>query len=94
MRFCICMYECVFVRNACNFSCTPECSGRYQPVDVQRLWEDDGFVASYLEAKRHVVADTVKMIDESLQWRNEFSVNGAVAITQTHGQTDRQRFDL
>uniref|UniRef100_A0A8C5F904 Motile sperm domain-containing protein 2-like n=1 Tax=Gadus morhua TaxID=8049 RepID=A0A8C5F904_GADMO len=53
----------------------PECSGRYQPVDVQRLWEDDGFVASYLEAKRHVVADTVKMIDESLQWRNEFSVN-------------------
>ena len=85
MRLCICVYVCVFVYvcNACNFLYTPESLGRYQPVDMQRLWEDDGFVASYLEAKHHAVGDAVKMIDESLQWRKEFSVNGAVANSLT-----------
>ncbi|CAL8290044.1 unnamed protein product [Lota lota] len=53
----------------------PENSGRYERVDVQRLLEDDGFVAGYLESKRCVVGDAVKMIDESLQWRKELRVN-------------------
>lgn len=51
-------------------------SGRYESADVRRLWEDDALVAGYLERKHDVVADAVKMIDESLQWRKELSVNG------------------
>ncbi|KAG7253675.1 hypothetical protein CRUP_024673, partial [Coryphaenoides rupestris] len=54
---------------------SPGSSGRYESADVRRLWEDDALVAGYLEGKHDVVADAVKMIDESLQWRKELSVN-------------------
>ncbi|KAK0139069.1 Motile sperm domain-containing protein 2 [Merluccius polli] len=53
----------------------PESSCRYDSVDLRRLWEEDGFVAGYLEGRHYVVAEAVKMIDESLQWRKELGVN-------------------
>lgn len=33
-------------------------------------------VESYLESRHFVVEDTLKMIDESFQWRKEINVNG------------------
>lgn len=70
-------------RNAWIPPCVPpESSARYEDADVRRLWEDDGLVAAYLEWRQHVVADAVKMIDESFHWRKELSVNGTtVSLT-------------
>uniref|UniRef100_A0A4W5R8C5 Motile sperm domain containing 2 n=1 Tax=Hucho hucho TaxID=62062 RepID=A0A4W5R8C5_9TELE len=50
-------------------------SDKYDSRDVDRLWKDDVFVDGYLEWRHFVVEDTLKMIDESLQWRKEFKLN-------------------
>lgn len=50
-------------------------SDKYDSRDVDRLWKDDVLVDGYLEWRHFVVEDTLKMIDESLQWRKEFKLN-------------------
>ncbi|KAK2850522.1 hypothetical protein Q7C36_009305 [Tachysurus vachellii] len=48
---------------------------KYDSRDVERLLKDDALVESYLTWRNFVVDDTLKMIDESFQWRKEFQVN-------------------
>ncbi|XP_069896942.1 motile sperm domain-containing protein 2 isoform X1 [Dipodomys merriami] len=52
-----------------------EKSDKYDPRDIERLQQDDNWVESYLHWRHNVVDETVKMLDESFQWRKEFSVN-------------------
>ncbi|XP_055070614.1 motile sperm domain-containing protein 2 [Misgurnus anguillicaudatus] len=52
-----------------------ESSGPYDPRDVEKLFRDDSLVESYLTWRQFVVEDTLKMIDESLQWRKEYNLN-------------------
>ncbi|XP_030057432.1 motile sperm domain-containing protein 2 isoform X2 [Microcaecilia unicolor] len=53
----------------------PDKANKYDSRDVERLCQDDTWVESYLAWRHNVVDDTLKMIDESFQWRKEFSVN-------------------
>ncbi|XP_052004461.1 motile sperm domain-containing protein 2-like [Xyrauchen texanus] len=48
---------------------------KYDPRDVDKLFRDDALAEGYLTWRQFVVEDTLKMIDESLQWRKEFTVN-------------------
>ncbi|XP_041857166.1 motile sperm domain-containing protein 2 [Melanotaenia boesemani] len=48
---------------------------KYDSRDVERLQKDDDLVEGYLTWRLYVVDDTLKMIDESFQWRKEFGVN-------------------
>ncbi|XP_053483788.1 motile sperm domain-containing protein 2 [Ictalurus furcatus] len=48
---------------------------KYDSRDVERLFKDDALVESYLTWRQFVVEDTLKMIDESFQWRKEFNLN-------------------
>ncbi|KAM5197201.1 motile sperm domain-containing protein 2 isoform 1-T1 [Hipposideros larvatus] len=48
---------------------------KYDPRDVERLQQDDNWVESYLFWRHDVVDDTLKMIDESFQWRKEMCVH-------------------
>uniref|UniRef100_A0A8C0JRU2 Motile sperm domain-containing protein 2 n=1 Tax=Canis lupus dingo TaxID=286419 RepID=A0A8C0JRU2_CANLU len=48
---------------------------KYDPRDVERLQQDDNWVESYLLWRHNVVDETLKMLDESFQWRKEMSVN-------------------
>ncbi len=43
---------------------------------MERLFKDDALVEGYLAWRQFVVEDTLKMMDESLQWRKEFTLNG------------------
>jgi hypothetical protein len=58
-------------------------SDKYDSRDVDRLWKDDVLVDGYLEWRHFVVEDTLKMIDESLQWRKEFKQNGGLTFAFT-----------
>lgn len=49
---------------------------KYDSRDVERLQSEDALVEGYLTWRLYVVDDALKMIDESLQWRKEFGVNG------------------
>lgn len=49
---------------------------KYDSRDVERLQNDDALVEGYLTWRIYVVDDALKMIDESLQWRKEFGLNG------------------
>lgn len=49
---------------------------KYDSRDVERLQSDDALVEGYLTWRLYVVDDALKMIDESLQWRKEFGLNG------------------
>lgn len=53
-----------------------DCTQKYDSRDVERLLKDDALVESYLTWRHFVVDDTLKMIDESFQWRKEFQLNG------------------
>lgn len=55
-------------------------SDKYDPRDVERLQQDDNWVESYLHWRHNAVDETLKMIDESFQWRKEFAVNGKLFI--------------
>uniref|UniRef100_A0A3Q0SMJ3 Motile sperm domain containing 2 n=1 Tax=Amphilophus citrinellus TaxID=61819 RepID=A0A3Q0SMJ3_AMPCI len=48
---------------------------KYDHRDVERLQTDDSLVEGYLTWRFYNVDDALKMIDESLHWRKEFSVN-------------------
>ncbi|XP_016041223.1 motile sperm domain-containing protein 2 isoform X2 [Erinaceus europaeus] len=48
---------------------------KYDPRDIERLQQDDNWVESYLCWRHNVVDETLKMIDESFQWRKELAVN-------------------
>ncbi|OXB65496.1 hypothetical protein ASZ78_008527 [Callipepla squamata] len=50
-------------------------SDKYDSRDVERLQQDDKWVENYLIWRHDVVDDTLKMIDESFQWRKEYTVN-------------------
>ncbi|NXA46887.1 MSPD2 protein, partial [Nothocercus julius] len=50
-------------------------SDKYDTRDVERLQQDDKWVENYLIWRHDVVDDTLKMIDESFQWRKEYTVN-------------------
>ncbi|XP_032320732.1 uncharacterized protein LOC116656675 isoform X3 [Camelus ferus] len=52
-----------------------EKSDKYDPCDVERLQQDDNWVESYLLWRHNVADETLKMLDESFQWRKEMSVN-------------------
>ncbi|XP_041495878.1 motile sperm domain-containing protein 2 [Microtus oregoni] len=52
-----------------------EKSEKYDSRDVERLQQDDNWVESYLLWRHSVVDETLKMLDESFQWRKDFSVN-------------------
>ncbi|XP_059356691.1 motile sperm domain-containing protein 2 isoform X1 [Carassius carassius] len=52
-----------------------ESQDKYDSRDVERLFKDDALVEGYLTWRQFVVEDTLKMIDESLQWRKEFTLN-------------------
>ncbi|XP_040003570.1 motile sperm domain-containing protein 2 isoform X1 [Xiphias gladius] len=54
---------------------------KYDSRDVERLQTDDAMVESYLTWRLYVVADALKMIDESLQWRKEFGLNDLTEST-------------
>lgn len=54
----------------------PDSAQKYDLRDVERLLRDEALVRSYLTWRLYAVDDTLKMIDESFQWRKEFSVNG------------------
>lgn len=53
---------------------------KYDSRDVERLQNEDALVEGYLTWRLYVVDDALKMIDESLQWRKEFGVNGTRQI--------------
>ncbi|XP_029460737.1 motile sperm domain-containing protein 2 isoform X2 [Rhinatrema bivittatum] len=53
----------------------PDKASKYDSRDVEKLQQDDTLVESYLVWRHNVVDDTLKMIDESFQWRKEFTVN-------------------
>ena len=53
-----------------------ESTDKYDSRDVERLDKDDALVEGYLQWRLCVVEDALKLIDESLQWRKEFGVNG------------------
>ncbi|XP_016345267.1 motile sperm domain-containing protein 2 [Sinocyclocheilus anshuiensis] len=55
--------------------CVGESQDKYDSRDVERLFKDDALVEGYLTWRHFVVEDTLKMIDESLQWRKEFTLN-------------------
>ncbi|KAB5576661.1 hypothetical protein PHYPO_G00200260 [Pangasianodon hypophthalmus] len=48
---------------------------KYDSRDVERLLKDDMLVESYLTWRQFVVDDTLKMIDDSFQWRKDFQLN-------------------
>ncbi|XP_069319207.1 motile sperm domain-containing protein 2 isoform X1 [Eulemur rufifrons] len=50
-------------------------SDKYDSRDVERLQQDDNWVESYLHWRHDNVDETLKMLDESFQWRKEISVN-------------------
>uniref|UniRef100_A0A8C0IPY2 Motile sperm domain containing 2 n=1 Tax=Chelonoidis abingdonii TaxID=106734 RepID=A0A8C0IPY2_CHEAB len=50
-------------------------SDKYDSRDVERLQQDDNWIENYLIWRHDVVDDTLKMIDESFQWRKEYMVN-------------------
>ncbi|XP_040853303.1 motile sperm domain-containing protein 2 [Ochotona curzoniae] len=52
-----------------------EKSDKYDPRDIERLQQDDNWVESYLLWRHNVVEETLKMLDESFQWRKEICVN-------------------
>lgn len=54
----------------------PDSADKYDSRDVERLQTDDLLVEGYLTWRIYVVDDALKMIDESLQWRKEYGVNG------------------
>ncbi|KAK5861081.1 hypothetical protein PBY51_022501 [Eleginops maclovinus] len=54
---------------------------KYDSRDVERLDKDDALVEGYLQWRACVVDDTLKLIDESLQWRKEFGVNDITEST-------------
>ncbi|XP_016104834.1 motile sperm domain-containing protein 2-like [Sinocyclocheilus grahami] len=56
--------------------CVEASQDRYDSRDVEKLFRDDALVEGYLTWRHFVVEDTLKMIDESLQWRKEFNLNG------------------
>lgn len=49
---------------------------KYDSRDVERLQKDAALVEGYLTWRLYVVDDALKMIDDSLQWRKEYGVNG------------------
>ncbi|XP_062459817.1 motile sperm domain-containing protein 2 [Pezoporus occidentalis] len=53
----------------------PDKSDKYDSRDVERLQQDDKWIENYLIWRHDVVDDTLKMIDESFQWRKEYTVN-------------------
>ncbi|XP_058147785.1 motile sperm domain-containing protein 2 isoform X1 [Dasypus novemcinctus] len=50
-------------------------SDKYDPRDIERLQQDDNWVESYLTWRHNVMDETLKMLDESLQWRKEISIH-------------------
>ncbi|XP_066475914.1 motile sperm domain-containing protein 2 isoform X1 [Tiliqua scincoides] len=48
---------------------------KYDSRDVERLQQDDTWVDNFLIWRDDVVDDTLKMIDESFQWRKEYAVH-------------------
>lgn len=54
----------------------PDKPDKYDPRDIERLQQDDNWVENYLFWRHNIVDETLKMLDESFQWRKEMSVNG------------------
>ncbi|XP_062982467.1 motile sperm domain-containing protein 2 [Elgaria multicarinata webbii] len=48
---------------------------KYDSRDVEKLQQDDTYVDNFLIWRHDVVDDTLKMIDESFQWRKEYAVH-------------------
>lgn len=61
-------------------------SDKYDSRDVERLQQDDKWVENYLIWRQDVVDDTLKMIDQSFQWRKEYTVNGKLLCNSCGGE--------
>lgn len=48
----------------------------YDSRDVERLKQDDSWVDNFLIWRHDSIDETLKMIDESFQWRKEYAVHG------------------
>uniref|UniRef100_A0A6J0T8N7 Motile sperm domain-containing protein 2 isoform X1 n=2 Tax=Pogona vitticeps TaxID=103695 RepID=A0A6J0T8N7_9SAUR len=48
---------------------------KYDSRDLERLQQDDTWVDNFLIWRHDVMDDTLKMIDESFQWRKEYAVH-------------------
>ncbi|XP_039195794.1 motile sperm domain-containing protein 2 isoform X1 [Crotalus tigris] len=48
---------------------------KYDSRDIERLHQDDTWVDNFLIWRDDIVDDTLKMIDESFQWRKEYAVH-------------------
>ncbi|XP_061483148.1 motile sperm domain-containing protein 2 isoform X3 [Rhineura floridana] len=55
--------------------CIPVKMDKYDPRDVERLQQDDTWIDNFLIWHHDVMDDTLKMIDESFQWRKEYAVH-------------------
>ncbi|KAJ6667530.1 hypothetical protein lerEdw1_016651 [Lerista edwardsae] len=53
----------------------PAKKDKYDSRDVERLQQDDTWVDNFLIWGDDIVDDTLKMIDESFQWRKEYAVH-------------------
>nr|XP_060625981.1 motile sperm domain-containing protein 2 isoform X2 [Anolis sagrei ordinatus] len=53
----------------------PAKTDKYDSRDLERLQQDDTWVENFLLWRHDIVDDTLKMIDESFQWRKEYAVH-------------------
>ncbi|XP_044286245.1 motile sperm domain-containing protein 2 isoform X2 [Varanus komodoensis] len=53
----------------------PAKTDKYDSRDMERLHQDDIWIDNFLIWRQDVADDTLKMIDESFQWRKEYAVH-------------------
>ncbi|XP_053162953.1 motile sperm domain-containing protein 2 isoform X2 [Hemicordylus capensis] len=66
----------------------PATADKYDSRDVERLQQDDTWVDNFLIWRQDVVDDTLKMIDESFQWRKEYAVHDLTESSLPKGLLD------
>ncbi|XP_044286265.1 motile sperm domain-containing protein 2 isoform X5 [Varanus komodoensis] len=58
----------------------PAKTDKYDSRDMERLHQDDIWIDNFLIWRQDVADDTLKMIDESFQWRKEYAVHAKIVI--------------
>uniref|UniRef100_A0A8D0EAW9 Motile sperm domain containing 2 n=1 Tax=Salvator merianae TaxID=96440 RepID=A0A8D0EAW9_SALMN len=66
----------------------PSRTDKYDPRDVERLQQDDTWVDNFLIWRHDVLDDTLKMVDESFQWRKEYAVHDLTESSLPKGLLD------
>lgn len=57
-------------------------SDDFHPRDVERLKNDDKWVADFLENHEYNVKSAFKQFIDTLEWRRDYGVNGELADSQ------------